>query len=227
MDWKKNTFWIIFPDNDDEFRYSHFQKTRFWQKNSKKISYWNKTLKVCQILKQNVFNVSESELKTFQRVSFWTKVITQQGVAFQIKFFWSCHGLNFDFITKQSVFAEQRWHIKKLESFYLCTNGNFCIPLAFLRCTIETESFLKTSFWVETSNLLDSERNDFQRLKFKNTISKIPQILDWVFYNVPDYNLNFLWGRNNLEKIIRWKRITCWFIFSKKNTTILSVCLNF
>ena len=225
MDWKKNTFSINFPGDDDEFRI--FKKHVSDKKIQKKISYWNRNLKTCQILKLNVFNVSDSELKTFQRVSFRTEVITQQVIGFQIKFFESCQRLNFDFIDKQSVFAEQRWHIKKIESFYLCTNGNFCIPLALLRCTIETESFLKTSFWVETSKLLDSGRNDFQRVKFKNTISKIPRILDWVFYNVPDFELIFLWGRNNLEKNIGWKRISFWFIFSKKKTTILSVCLKF
>ena len=167
-------------------------------------------------MKQNVFNVSDSELKTFQRVSFWTKVITQQGVAFQIKFFWSCHGLNFDFITKQSVFAKQMWNFKKNESFYLCRNGTFYILLAFLRCIIETESFLKISFWVETSNVLDSELNDFQRVKFKNTISKIPRILDWVFYNVPDFELIFFREKNYLGKNNGWKSITFWVIFSRK-----------
>ena len=124
-------------------------------------------------------------------------------------------------------FLQNKYGIKKFESSSLCTNGNFCILLAFLRCTIETESFLKISFWVETSNVSDSELNVFQSVKFKNTISKAPRILDWVFYNVPDFELVFLSGRNNLGKTIGWKRITFWFIFSKNKTTILSVCLNF
>ena len=177
-------------------------------------------------MKQNIFNVSDSELKSFQRVSFWTKVITQQGVAFPIKIFWSCHGLNFDFITKQSVFAKQMRNFKKIESFYLCTNGTFCILLAFLRCIIETESFLKISFWVETSNVSDSKLNDFQRVKFKNTISKIPRILDWVFYNVPDFELNFFWEKNYLGKNNGWKSITFWVIFSRKRQNFcLFVCI--
>ena len=144
-------------------------------------------------MKQNVFNLSVSELKTSQRVPFWNKVITQQSVGFQVKFFGSCQSSKFDFINKQSVFAKQIWNFKKIESFYLCTNGIFCILFAFLRCTIETESFLKISFWVEASNVSDSELNDFQRVKFKNTISKIPRILDWDFYNVPGFELNFFW----------------------------------
>ena len=89
---------------------------------------------------------------------------------------------------------------KKLGCFYPCTNVNFCILLAFLRCTIQTENFPKISFWVETSNVSDFELNVFQRVKFKNTISKIPRILDWVFYNVPDFESIFFWEGKNFEK---------------------------
>ena len=177
-------------------------------------------------MKQNVFNLSVSELKTSQRVPFWNKVITQQSVGFQVKFFGSCQSSKFDFINKQSVFAKQIWNLKKIESFYLCTNGIFCILFAFLRCTIETESFLKISFWVEASNVSDSELNDFQRVKFKNTISKIPRIVDWVFYNVPGFELNFFWERNFLGKNNGWKSITFWFIFSRKRQQFcLFVCI--
>ena len=105
---------------------------------------------------------------------------------------------------------------KKLGCFYPCTNVNFCILLAFLRCTIQTENFPKISFWVETSNVSDFELNVFQRVKFKNTISKIPRILDWVFYNVPDFESIFFWEGNKLRKNIGLKRFTFWYIFSEK-----------
>ena len=212
--------------DDDEFRYSHFQKTRFWQKNSKKISYRNRTLKTCQIFKQNVFNVSDSELKTFQRVSFWTKVTTQQGVAFQIKFFWLCHGLNFDFITKQSVFAKQIWN-KKIWIFFPLYERQFLHSACIPKMHYWDWKFSEISFWVETSNVSDSEFNVFQSVKFESTFSNLPRILDWVFYNMPDIELNFLWGRNNLGKIIGLKSITFWFILSRKKTTILPFCLHF
>ena len=127
MDWKKNTFSINFPGDDDEFRI--FKKHVSDKKIQKKISYWNRNLKTCQILKLNVFNVSDSELKTFQRVSFRTEVITQQVIGFQIKFFESCQRLNFDFIDKQSVFAEQRWHIKKLNLFTFVLTAIFAFRL--------------------------------------------------------------------------------------------------
>ena len=144
----------------------------------------------------NCFQRVRFPMKTFQRVSLWSKIITQQVVGFQIKLFGSCQSLNFDFFKKHQFLQNE------FDSFYTCTNGNFCILLAFLRCTIETESFLKISFWVETSNVSDSEMSVFQRVKLESTFSKIPRILDWVFYNMPDIELNFLWGRNNLGKNI-------------------------
>ena len=112
MDWKENTFRIIFSGDDDEFWYFTFKKKVLTEK-FKETSYWNKTLKTCQTLKQNVFNVTDSELKIFQRVCFWSRVITQQSVGFQVKFFGSCQSLNFDFINKQSVFSKQMWNFIK------------------------------------------------------------------------------------------------------------------
>ena len=203
-----------------------FLKNTSLTKKFKKISYWNKTLKICQILKQNIFNVSDSELKTFKRVSLWTEVITQQGVGFQVKFFVSCQSLNFVFINKQSVFAKQTWN-KKNWIFLPLYKRQFLHSACFPQMHYWDWKFSEISFWVETSNVSDSELNVFQRVKFKNTISKIPRILDWVFYNVPDFELNFFWERNYLGKNIGLKRITFLLISSRKKTTILSICLHF
>ena len=72
----------------------------------------------------------------------------------------------------------------------------------------------------------DSELNDFQRVKFKNTISKIPRILDWVFYNVAGFEINFFWQRNYLGKNNGWKSITFWLTFSRKRQQFcLFVCI--
>ena len=142
-------------------------------------------------MKQNIFNVSDSELKTFKRVSLWTEVITQQGVGFQVKFFVSCQSLNFVFINKQSVFAKQTWN-KKNWIFLPLYKRRFLHSACFSQMHYWDWKFSGISFWVETSNVSDSELNVFQRVKFKNTISKIPRILDWVFYNVPDFEIKFL-----------------------------------
>ena len=200
----------------------------FPTKKLKKISFWNKTWLTYQVLKQNVFNVSDCELKTFQCVSFWTKVFTQQGVGFQIKLFGPWQSLKFDFFKKQSLFAKETWNIKKTWMFLPLYKRQFlhsaCISkMHFSDWKFSENQFLswnfeRVRFWIKY----------FSKCQFqKKTISKIPLIPDWVFYKVPDFELNFLWGRNNLEKNIGWKRITFWFIFSKKKTTILSVCLNF
>ena len=162
-------------------------------------------ISTCQIPNWKFFNAFLSELKlllnkvSHSRSSFSDRVTV-----------WILISL------PNNQFLQNKYGIKKFESSSLCTNGNFCILLAFLRCTIETESFLKISFWVETSNVSDSELNDFQRVKFKNTISKIPRILDWVFYNVPDFELNFFREKIFLGKNNGWKSITFWVIFSRK-----------
>ena len=143
-----------------------FKKHVSDEKNSKKISYWNRTLNTCQILKQNVFNLSESELKTFQRVSFWTEVNTQQSVGFQVKFFGSCQSLNFVFITKQSVFAKQAWNKTKW-IFLPMYKRQFLHSACISQMHYWDWKFSEISFWVETSNVADSELNVFQSVKFK------------------------------------------------------------
>ena len=154
----------------------------------KHIRYWNKMFSTCQIANWKLFNASLSELKFL-----FNKVSDSKS-----SFFGSWQSLKFDFFKETISFCKTNMEYKKkLECFYPCTNVNFCILLAFLRCTFQTESFLKIRLWVETCNVSDSELNDFQRVKFKNTFSKIPRILDWVFYNVPDFELNFSWEINN------------------------------
>ena len=71
------------------------------------ISYW---IKIFQ-------NMSGIETKCSQRVRFrienistrpfWTKVFTQQGVGFQIKFFGACQNLKFDFFKKHQFLQNE------------------------------------------------------------------------------------------------------------------------
>ena len=164
----------------------------------------------CQIPNWKLFNAFLSELKLL------LKKVTDSKSSFSDRV-----GVWILIFLRNIRFAKQIWlfvHLYKRQFLH-----SACVS----KMHYWDWKFSEISFCVETSNVSDSELNVFQRVKFESTFSNIPWILDWVFYKVPDFELNFLWGRNNLGKIIGLKSITFWFKFSKKMTTILSFCLHF
>ena len=148
-----------------------FKRHVFDKKARTKISYRNRTLKTCQILKLNVVNVSDSEVKNFQRVTFSNKVFTPQGVGFQIKFFGACQSLIFGFLTNIS-FAKQKLNTKKNWFFLDLYKRQILHSVCFSHFQYSDWKFLKNQF-----------------LSWK--ISTY-QILNWLFFNLSNSKIQFL-----------------------------------
>ena len=165
-------------------------------------------------------------IENFSTRPFWTKVFTQQGVGFQIKFFGACQNSIFGFLTNISFCKTNlEYNYKVLILFTLVQTAIFAFGLFFPFSIFRLKVFKKSVFELKNFNISVSELNVFQPVKFKNTISEIPRTLDWLFYNVPDFDLNFLREKINLRKNIGLKSITFRFIISRKKRQFCqSVC---
>ena len=170
----------------------------------------------CQIPNWKLFNASLSELK-----------LLLNKVSHSRSSFSDCVTVWILISLPNNQFLQNKYGIKKIWIFFPLYERQFLHSACIPKMHYWDWKFSEISFWVETSNVSDSEFNVFQSVKFESTFSNLPRILDWVFYNMPDIELNFLWGRNNLGKIIGLKSITFWFILSRKKTTILPFCLHF
>ena len=166
------------------------------------------------------------ETKRFQRVRFRIENFSTCHFLKQIFYSTRCRNLNqifrivsefefWFFLTNNQFLQNENWIQKKMILFRLVQTATFAFGLLFPFSIFRLKVFKKLVFELKNFNLSDSELNVFQPVKFKNTISEIPRTLDWVFYNVPDFDLNFLREKINLRKNIGFKSITFWFIFSR------------